>query len=72
MKEDIKIIIDKQAAVAFLHQSAHLDWHWVPDDIKKMKLTLKTGQETTIGGLIEQAKERVDVLTNYIKLAIET
>ena len=65
------IIIDKKVATQFLHHSQHMKWEWVPDDIKKMKIMLRTGSECTIGELIEQAKKRVDVLANYIRLAIE-
>jgi len=71
MKDDTYIIIDKEVAAQFLHQSSHLDWQLVPEDVKKMKITLKTGDEISIGALIEQAKKRIDVLTNYIRLATE-
>jgi len=71
MKDDTYIIIDKEVATQFLHQSSHLNWQLVPEDIKKMKITLRTGAECTIGELIEQAKKRIDVLANYIRLATE-
>ena len=71
MKDDTYIIIDKEVAAQFLHQSSHLNWQLVPEDVKKMKITLRTGAECTIGELIEQAKKRIDVLANYIRLATE-
>ena len=71
MKDDTFIIIDKEVAVQFLHHSNHLKWEWVPEDVKKMKIMLRTGKECTIGELIDQAKRRVDVLANYIRLATE-
>ena len=45
MKDDTYIIIDKEVATQFLHQSSHLNWQLVPEDVKKMKITLKTGDE---------------------------
>ena len=71
MKDDTKIVIDKRVACAFLHQSSHLAWNLVPKDVKDIKIKLKTGEEITIGRLIEQAKERVDSLANYIRLVVE-
>ena len=71
MKDYTKIVIDKRVACAFIHQSAHLAWNLVPNDVKDIKIKLKTGEEITIGRLIEQAQVRVNVLANYIKLAVE-
>jgi len=70
MKKDY-IIIDRNAASAFIHEASHLNWNWVPSEIMEMSFTLRTGKKTTIGELISDGQNRVSKLSNYIQLALK-
>jgi hypothetical protein len=65
------IIIDKKVAQQIVHEANHLDWQWVPEDVLAMKVTLKTGTEIGLGKLIEQTQSRVDVIANYLRVALK-
>jgi len=36
-----------------------------------MKITLKTNTEITLGSLINQSQKRVDVIANYLSVALK-
>jgi len=65
------IIIDRDVAKAFIHHSNHLDWNLIPKELLSMTIPLRTGKEIKLVNLINQAKERVDSLANYIRMALE-
>ena len=65
------IVIDRKVAAQFIHQANHLSMQFIPEPIKQMEITLTTGGTITIAQLFEQAKDRVDLLADYIRLAME-
>ena len=71
MRKKEYIIIDRKVASAFIHQAGHLELRFVIPEHADLKVKLNTGKERTIKELMEEAKERVESLSEYLRLAIE-